>query len=64
MNIKTTIEDWIVVARGGKFYVLDNESLKSDGIIAHALHSVRDECKDAKELAKQLNEGNLPSRIV
>lgn len=56
-------QDWIVRAHNGTFYVLDNESLKLDGIIAHAIHSTFDNCKEAKDLAKQLNEGKFPSRV-
>ena len=61
--METQTPDWIVALNGGRFYVLDNESLKQDGIIAHAIHSVFDNCKDAKELQSKLNRGEYPARI-
>ncbi len=61
--METKTQDWIVAARDGKYYILDNESLKLDGIIAHAIHSVLDDCAKANKLAKELNEGKFPSRI-
>lgn len=47
--------DWIVAANKGKFYVLDNESLKRDGIPAHAVYSVHNSCAEAKEVCKELS---------
>lgn len=47
--------DWIVAANNGKFYVLDNESLKRDGIPAHAVHSTHDSCAAAKAVCRELS---------
>ena len=49
-------KDWIVIASRGSFLVVDNESLKQDGIIAHALHSVHKSCESAQAAVHQLDE--------
>ena len=49
------IPDWIVICNNGKHLVVDNESLKNDGIIAHALNSVHDSCAEAKDVCRALN---------
>jgi len=55
--MKTETPDWIVIASRGSFLVVDNESLKQDGIIAHALNSVHRSCESAKHTAEHLNSG-------
>jgi hypothetical protein len=48
--------DWIVIAKNGDFLVVDNESLKKDGILAHALNSVHKSCESAQAAVHQLDE--------
>lgn len=58
MTNNTNTPDWIVIANKGSFYVVDNESLKQDGIIAHAIHSVHKSCEAAQAAVHQLTTTN------